>query len=423
MHIVTEHSPSWRWWVSGLLLLATMINYMDRQTLANLSVRITNQFQLSEEQYGELESTFGIAFAFGALTFGAIADRVSVRILYPFVLIAWSTMGFLTGLTHGYDSMLRCRALLGFFEAGHWPCALIVMQSIMNRGDRVMGNSILQSGASIGAILTPLVIRSMVGDNQAADAWRPPFLVIGAVGVLWAIAWLCIIRKGDLIPTPKAPEAANEWPLAWLVQFISNPKFWALFVMVICNNTAWQLIRAWLPKFLQTGRGYTEAEALYFNSLYYIFTDIGCIAAGAIAMWLVRRGCQVHQARVIVYGVCAALTALTLAAGNMGKGWPLLGVLLLIAAGSLGLFPCYYSFTQELTTKHLGKASGCLGFFGWIVSSPLQRQFGRMVDTTGSYDLSMSLVGLAPLVGVFAMLILWRDRPGATEIEANTQQT
>ncbi len=409
MHVVTQHSSSWRWWVSFLLLLATMINYMDRQTLANLSVRITNQFELTEEQYGELESTFGVAFAFGALTFGAIADRVSVRILYPFVLVAWSTMGFLTGLTHGYDSMLRCRMLLGFFEAGHWPCALIVMQTIMNRGDRVMGNSILQSGASLGAILTPLVIRAMVGNSHEPDVWRPPFLVIGAVGILWAVVWLCIIKKGDLVPAPKEAKTESEFPFSWLVEFLSNPKFWALVVMVICNNTAWQLIRAWLPKFLQTGRGYTESEALYFNSVYYIFTDIGCITAGWAAMWLIRRGSPVHNARVIVYAFCAVLTALTVAAGNMEKGWPLLAVLLLIAAGSLGLFPCYYSFTQELTTKHLGKASGCLGFIGWIVSSPLQRQFGRVVDMTHSYNLSISLVGLAPLIGLFAMLLLWRD--------------
>ncbi len=161
-----NRSVTWHWWVSGLLLLATMVNYMDRQTLSNLSVRVTEQFHLTNEQYGDIEFVFGIAFAIGSLVFGVISDRVSVRILYPAILVAWSAVGFATGLTDGYSSMLVCRGLLGFFEAGHWPCALIVTQSIMKQGERAMGNSILQSGASLGAILTPIVIRLLVGDSQ-----------------------------------------------------------------------------------------------------------------------------------------------------------------------------------------------------------------------------------------------------------------
>ena len=159
-----DRSTAGGWWISGLLLLATMINYMDRQTLSNLIPRITQEWNLSNEQYGDMEFVFGIAFAVGSLVFGFAADKVSVRWLYPAILVAWSAVGFATGLTLGYESMLVCRGLLGFFESGHWPCALIVTQAVMSKSDRVMGNSILQSGASAGAVLTPLVIRLMVGD-------------------------------------------------------------------------------------------------------------------------------------------------------------------------------------------------------------------------------------------------------------------
>src|SRR5438128_2728506 len=84
----------WQWWVCALLLLATTINYMDRQTLANAAVRVTSEFHLSEEQYGNLETGFGWAFAAGSLFFGFVADRVSVRWLYPTVLALWSLVGF-----------------------------------------------------------------------------------------------------------------------------------------------------------------------------------------------------------------------------------------------------------------------------------------------------------------------------------------
>ena len=51
-----HRGSSWKWWVCGLLLCASAINYMDRQTLANAATRITAQFRLSQEQYG---STIG----------------------------------------------------------------------------------------------------------------------------------------------------------------------------------------------------------------------------------------------------------------------------------------------------------------------------------------------------------------------------
>ena len=57
--VPASRSGSWKWWVCGLLLLATTINYMDRQTLANAAVRIVSEFKLSKKQYSDLELAFG----------------------------------------------------------------------------------------------------------------------------------------------------------------------------------------------------------------------------------------------------------------------------------------------------------------------------------------------------------------------------
>lgn len=414
-----SRSTVWQWWVAGLLLLATMINYMDRQTLSNLAVRITQQFELSNEQYGDMEFVFGIAFAVGSLFFGIISDRVPVRLLYPAILVAWSAVGFATGLARGYTSLVVCRGLLGFFEAGHWPCALIVTQAVMSRGNRVMGNSILQSGASLGAVLTPIIIRFMVGDSTEPDAWRLPFFVIGGIGLAWAVVWLSVIKRGDLQREKpvEAPAVTGEAPAGWIMTLLRDRRFWALAIMVISINTSWQLIRAWLPKFMQEGRGYSEVEALYFNSTYFIFTDVGCIAAGVATMWLVRRGVGVHTSRVLVYLGCSLLAGLTTLAAFLPQGWPLLATLLCVAAGTLGVFPCYYSFTQEVTITHMGRLTGMLSFIGWIASSPTQKLFGYVVDQTGSYDLNLAILGWAPLLGLIVFLALW---PKHSSIETET---
>jgi MFS transporter, ACS family, hexuronate transporter len=410
LHDNSAKPAYWQWVVSFLLLLATMINYMDRQTLANLSVRITTHFNLSEPQYGLLETVFGVSFAVGSLFFGVLADRWSVRILYPVVLVSWSAIGFLTGLSQGYASLMVCRALLGFFEAGHWPCALIVTQSVLSSGNRTMGNGLLQSGASLGAIITPQIIRKMVSENPDAEAWRTPFLVIGAIGLAWAVVWLFVIKRSDL-PDPAAQrQAAPTQPKAnfsWVWEILRDRRFIALAVMVVCLNTSWQLVRAWLPKFMQQGRGYTEADTLNFNSLFYLATDIGCLLSGAAALWLVRRGWQVHSSRMGIYLFNALLASLTIVAAQLPAGPALMALLLLIGAGLLGLFPCYYSLTQELPKATMGRVTGMLSFIGWLASAPMQTLFGAIIEARKSYDLVMGLVGLAPLLGFICFYLLW----------------
>jgi MFS transporter, ACS family, hexuronate transporter len=308
--------------------------------------------------------------------------------------------------------MMFCRGLLGFFEAGHWPCALIVTQSILASGQRVMGNSILQSGASLGAICTPIIIRFIVGDQTAEDAWRMPFLVIGSVGVLWVILWLRVVRPADLsrpVSTSSAADGStnSEGAFDWLWDLVRDRRFWALVLMVVAINTSWQLVRAWLPKFLQQGRGYSEAESLYFNSVYFVATDVGCIAAGLLGLWIARQGVSVHRSRVIVFLICSLLAAMTGVAAWLPNGWWLLATLLCVAGGTLGVFPCYYSFTQELSITRMGRVTGVLSFLGWLASSPMQKLFGKIVDERGSFDLVIGVLGFFPLLGLVAFLILW----------------
>lgn len=406
-------SSAWKWWVTGLLLLATMLNYMDRQTLASIAKRVTDEFKLSEEQYGNIEFAFGWGFAAGSLIFGLLADRISVRVLYPAVVLGWSAMGLLSGFSRGYGTMLALRALLGVFEAGQWPCALKTTSALLSEKERTFGNSILQSGASLGAIFTPLILRMMIAGNTEAGAWRPAFVLIGGLGLLWIGAWFASFRAGELKIT-SAEKTGDPALSPWLRNIARDARFWALAVMVIAINIIWHIVRAWLTKFLQQGRSYSEADALLISSGFYIATDIGCLLSGAAALWLIRRRVNPHAARLRIFAVCAAITALTSVIALLPKGALLLAVLFVVGAAALGLFPCYYSFTQELGAQHVGKAAGLLSAIGWLVSAPLQKVFGRLIDRTQSFDVGIALIGWTPCVALLAMLLLWRkDEPPA----------
>jgi ACS family hexuronate transporter-like MFS transporter len=410
--VSTSRSPSWKWWITGLLLLATTINYMDRVTLSNASVRVTAELGLNDAQYGNLELAFGWAFAAGSLVFGFLADRVRVYLLYPAILAGWSLMGMVTGWSHGYTELLLCRTMLGFFEAGHWPCALKTTFALLNEKDRTMGNSILQSGASIGAVITPQIMKVLMTDQPGS--WRTTFIAVGAVGFLWVVLWLAFMRSRDLESAP--PETLEKKKAVGLCSILLSGRFWAVAMLITGAQTVWHINRVWLMKFLQTGRGYEQDVALNFTSIYYIATDIGCFVAGFVSLWLIRkRGTSPHDARRMVYAGACLLTSLSLLIPWLGKGWPLLGTLLLIGAGALALFPCYYSFVQELSSEHVGRLTGILSMWVWAVTSPLHSFFGMVADRTKSYDIGLVIAGLAPWLGVFAMMLLWKkdDAPTA----------
>jgi len=425
-----------KWWVCGLLLLALMLNYMDRQTLSLTIVPISAELGLSNTQYGQLEKGFGYAFAVGGLVAGWAADRFSVRWIYPLVLLGWSAAGIASGYADrigqtiapwvdawwpgfidpskptdcAFLGFLSLRTVLGFFESGQWPCALITTQRLLDPADRPFGNGILQSGASLGAILTPLVVQLLVTDEPGT--WRWPFVVIGAVGVLWILPWMWLVAGIHLEPEPRPVPStedacrvgqAERRPTTFSADpggpalRLSHPtdaaaasrrrgllvrRFVSLVAVVLAINLTWHFFRAWLPKMLEEYHGYPASGVRYFTAAYYIATDLGCITVGVAVKLLTARGMAVHSARWITFLACAALTALSTVASALERGPLLLGVLLLIGFGSLGLFPNYYSLTQEISRRHQGKVTGTLSFITWIATAEMQQKVGEYVDRT-----------------------------------------
>jgi ACS family hexuronate transporter-like MFS transporter len=128
-----------------------------------------------------------------------------------------------------------------------------------------------------------------------------------------------------------------------------------------------------------------------------------------LTLWLARRGFSVHRSRSAVFLGSAALSALTIVAAFLPKGWPLLAMLLLVGAGALGVFPIYHAFTQELSNQHQGKVTGITGVAAWLFSSPAQKLFGRLIDRTGSFDLGLAIAGCLPLLAFLALWVFWNE--------------
>jgi len=411
---MSPRGPSWKWWVCGALLLATMLNYMDRLTLAITATQLKTEIALADDRYGTLEEWFSYAFAAGGIFFGFVADRVGPRRLYPIVLIGWSLAAIASSLadrpiivgTLGdagvpgqgeFRWLFVCRTVLGFFEAGHWPCALITARNILTAAQRPLGNSILQSGAAFGSVLTPLVIEAI---RAVGAPWQGPFLIIGLLGLAWVPLWYYLVGAEDLNyrPAERTPASAGTMHVGRLAfQCV------VLVVIVVTISLAWQFQRAWLPKYLKEFQGYPESEANYFTSAFYLVASIGSLLLGGAVTLMTGAGVNVRWAQLLVFAGCAGLVALSALVPQMERGPLLLLCLMVMGAGSLGAHPLYYALVQELPTRHMGVLSGVLAATSWVAVGRMQGTMGFHIKATGSYDLPLLVTGLAPLAGLAAL--------------------
>jgi len=414
--IPTTSAPVSKWWICGLLFLATTLNYMDRMALNQTSPLIMEEFKLSKQDYGWLEGGFTFAFAIGAIVVGAIADRVNVWWIYPLIVIGWSGFGFATGFVTGYWMLFACRFGLGLFEAGNWPCGIRTTRLILKPEERSLGNALFQSGTAIGAIITPLIVLGCLAwadANGVQSAWRIPFRFIGLIGLMWVVLWFCVVPRDRLrVPEKTLDDTSDSEPFS---RVFKDRRFWVLVLVIIAVNTPWHAFRVWMPLMLIEQHGYSEKFMMIFSSIYYLAADMGSISVGIVSLLLVRRGFTVHTSRMIVFGVCAGMTMLTFAVAFMPTGYALLGLMLLLAFGSLGLFPTYFALSQEISAKHQGKVTGLLGCINALYLTALFPLQGKIIDETKSYGLGLGFAGLMPVLAFIAMAIWWRE-PARREV-------
>ena len=435
------------WIVCGLLLLATMINYMDRLTLNQTSDDIMKAFDFKKDFYGKVEGVFGLAFAVGAITTGMIVDKISVRLLYPLMVFFWSLSGFLTGLARDKEELIWCRAALGFFEAANWPCALVTTQRILDSSKRTMGNSVLQSGAALGAVITPIIIEMCLRLKfpegfSHLEGWRSSFLIIGLTGLLWIVFWFIFTKDVDLSPqeTQKEQNSSSTWND--LSDIVKNRNFWILMLTVLSINMTWHFFRAWLPLYLKETHGYTKSQVNWFSSGYYLASDIGSLFAGFLTLRLAAKGFKVFEAKKIVFGTFSVITLLSILVAFMPAGPLFLGLLMVLGFATLALFPCYYSFSQTLTKKHQGKVTGFLGSFTWTgmfimqigaglwiqgtenhytqlyLGQGMLQEAAESLAKTKSYTLGIALAGIPPIISFLAIHLFWNPK-GSIEQESH----
>lgn len=414
---VRQPIAAWRWGVIWLLFLATLLNYMDRQTLISTAKAIKDEFALGEEGYGWIEFWFGISYGLFQFPAGYLADRLNLRWLYVGALLVWSAAGFLTGMANTVVALACCRIVLGIGEAFNWPCAVGIVRRLIPLESRGFAIGIFHSGASVGAVLTPLLALALLGAH--GEGWRRLFMGVGAVGLLWTLLWFALIRgqAAHEIGLSSADAArldptATE-PALSFADVLRLRTFWVTFGVGIAVNVCWHFYRTWLTRFLDIDRHLDQQEIQYVLAGFFVAADLGSMTSGYMTRRLTDRGYSVLRSRQLVLLAAACLCLLSTPAALIEERWLSLALIFIVSAGSMAGFPIFFALSQEVSPRH---TSLCLGIFGsaaWLVIAVINPPIGRLVDHIGTFAPALVVVGCVPLVGA-ALAFLWRDDAART---------
>ena len=263
------------WVVCGLLLAATVLNYLDRQVLSLTAEKIIAEYHTDKAGFGELIAAFRFSYAAVQFFGGWIVDSFGSRIVFSAAVGLWSCAGMLTGVAASFREMWACRLMLGMGEAFNWPCALKTTEALLEPSDRVLANGIFNSGTALGAMIAPVIVTVLT----LRFGWRSAFLVTGAAGFLWILLWQAFTspRAHFLRGRQNSP---GEVPGVF-ASIGRKRDFWLLASSAVVVNSVSYFLADWIPLYLKTERGFGFASGNALSMLVYGGLDAGNLLAGA----------------------------------------------------------------------------------------------------------------------------------------------
>lgn len=296
-----------RWWIGGLLFASTTINYIDRQTLSVLAPYIKSEYQWSNSDFAWLIIAFRLAYAIGQSASGRVLDRIGTRRGLTLGVLFYSCAAIVTSLATGLKSFALCRFLLGLGESANWPGATKAVAEWFPKKESGWAVALFDSGSAIGGAVAPAIVLAVY---HLFGSWRPAFLVTGALGFVWLIAFRALYRSPEAHPRLSDEErkyifanradtretAAPSLPYSTLLRL---PQTWGYIIGKSLTDPVWNFITDWFAIYL-VSKGYKMEESLLAFWVPFLAADVGNFAGGGVSSWLIGRGWSVGSARKLV---------------------------------------------------------------------------------------------------------------------------
>ena len=358
---------NWRWVMCAMLFFATTVNYMDRQVLSlTFKEFIQPEFHWTDSDYGTITGVFSIAYAIFCLFAGKFIDWMGTKKGYLIAIIVWSLGAVMhagcgwvtehivgvadkaellnaTGAIVSSISMvsvwlfLVCRLILGLGEAGNFPAAIKVTAEYFPKKDRAFATALFNAGASVGALAAPATIPLLA----KSLGWEMAFIIIGALGFIWAGIWIFVYDK------PTESKHVNEAELEYIHQDEKNEQIvndkmvneerqmsfgeafkhkqtWSFAFGKFMTDGVWWFFLFWAPAYFQDQFGIKASDpqgiALIFT-LYAIVTVVSLFGGYLPKIFVEKKGMEPYAGRMLAMLIFAFFPIVALAAQPLGGIW------------------------------------------------------------------------------------------------------
>lgn len=393
------HIKGLRWVVLSLILLVTIINYLDRGTLnymfitnqktmvdgqevvtkqgiavdlglVDTSLAPEEQQNQAKKQLALVSMLFMVAYGISQLISGKVYDKIGTRKGFVLSALVWGASDALASLSVGFKSLTGFRMSLGLGEAGPWPGTTKSNAEWFPQKERALAQGLFGAAASCGSILAPIIIPLI----YIAFGWRWTFVIVGSLGILWVIPWLLINKKGPkehpwiteeerkyILEGQPEVKVTNDKAKSW-GELLRDRRSYGLILGRFFLDPIWWMFVTWLPIYLMEVFQLDIKQVAITAWVPYVGAMVGSILGGWFSGWLVGRGRTVNVARklAMIIGSCVILPAMFLAAKAQS-----VVMAVVMMAFVLGGFQFVMTNIQTLASDlHTGKTVGSLAGLG-----------------------------------------------------------
>ena len=414
---------NFRYLILGWLLLAGILNYMDRTSVSIAAPHMIEELGLTMTDIGLLGAVFSWTYAFCQLPAGYLIDKIGPRRMYFISMGLWSIATSLMALGHTMSQFVVFRVLLGIGESPNSPNSSKIATQWFPREERGQAAGIWDSGSKWGSAIAPPVLTVLT----LAFGWRAMFLIIGVAGVVLAAAFWAFYRS----PAESRRLSEEEYrhilagrddqetegvKLPWL-RFFTFPQTWGMMLGFFSSIWIWNIFITFLPLFLQDTLGVSIAATGWAAAVPYLAAALGAIFAGRITVVLARRYglSSIRSKKAVLVVGCIALGVLLCIVPFVHDLALALVVLSLALAVVAAIQSQSWAISSDIVPdSHAARFGGIMNFGGYFGGALAPIATGVIVDVTGAYTLAFLASGVIAALGGLCYAFLVRRPVHAT---------
>jgi ACS family hexuronate transporter-like MFS transporter len=400
-----------RWWIIGLIMLGSCINYLTRSTLAVAAPTILQNLKITEKEYSWIVGAFQGAIMLQPIC-GYIMDVIGLRLGFALFAIAWSLVSLAHSLAHSWQAFAFLRGLLGFNEGSANPAGMKATAEWFPAKERGIAGGVYNIGASVGSMIAPPLVAWAILRYD----WQSAFLITGGLGLIWVVFWLLFYRSPEKHPALTDDErehisSGQEMALRSdgtrpsLKKILKQRNFWGIALPRFLADPTWGTLSLWLPLYLSTVRHMDLKHIALFAWLPFLAADFGSVFGGFVSMTLQSRAkLSLINARRCAFSLGAFMMLGVGFVGFTGSTYAAIALLSLGGFAHQTLSVTVITMSSDLFKKsEVATVAGMAGTFGNAGVLVFSLLMGALLATIG-YTPFFVCLGVLDVIGA---IILW----------------